>query len=130
MRIVVGILIVLALTGAGWMIADQAYQAGVARGITQSGTAPAPGDPAPGPGVPPYPRYGYPYYGYGYHGPFGFFGFFKVLWTIGLIVLFVALIRGLLWRGPWSGHWGGRGVPSAFEEWHRRAHERGEGGTV
>jgi len=127
MRIVFGILIVFGLIGAGWVIADQAYEAGLARGITQSGSAPAPGAPAPGPGVAPYPGYGYPHYGY-YHAPF--FGFFKLLWTVGLIFLFIALIRGVFWRRGRGGWYGGRGVPSMFEEWHRREHEKGNTGTA
>lgn len=66
---------------------------------------------------------------------FGFFPFFPFL----LILLFVALLRRLFWRGPWYGRrWYGRpwshgpdGVPPDFEEWHRRAHqeERPASGT-
>jgi hypothetical protein len=62
---------------------------------------------------------------------FGFFPLFPFL-----ILLWIAL-RGFFWRGPWSGRgwygprWYGRGrsdprdgVPPAFEEWHRRAHDQ------
>ncbi len=60
----------------------------------------------------------------------GFFPFFPFL----LFLLWVAVLRGFLWRGPWYGRrWYGRGwssgrdgVPPAFEEWHRRAHEQQE----
>lgn len=61
---------------------------------------------------------------------FDFFPFFPFLF----ILLWVLLLRGFLWRGPWyRRHWYGRwndgrdGVPPAFEEWHRRAHDRQEG---
>ena len=33
------------------------------------------------------------------------------------------VVRGLFWRGAWGGRGCGyRGVPPAFDEWHRRAH--------
>ena len=75
-----------------------------------------------------------PYFGWGRPWGFGFFPFFFIL-------LWFVVVRGLLWRGRWwhgpggRGHGsddGRRGVPPAFEEWHRRAHDRQEraaGGT-
>jgi hypothetical protein len=117
MRIVLGILLVLALA-AGF---SGAYHVGFAQGVAQSGHMPAPG---PGMAYPMYP------YGYGWHYGFGFFGFlFPLLW----IVLLVALFRGLYWggRGRWGGGpWGG-GAPRWLEEWHRREHEsKGQAGTA
>ena len=121
MRIVVGILLVLVLVAGGWAMTNQSYRAGYAQGVAQSGNA-----PAPGPGAPPYPMYGYPY-----HGPGPFFGFFGFFWVLLFIFLLSGLFRGLFWRGGWHGHgpWG-RGAPPAYEEWHRRAHEKGSTGTV
>jgi hypothetical protein len=116
MRIVIGILIVLALAAAF----TGAYHAGVVQGVAQSGHLPAaPGNPGPGG---PYPMYPYGYYGYGWH-PFGFgFGFlFPILW----IVLLVLLFRGLFFGGRryWGGGPCGGGAPRWLEEWHRREHE-------
>lgn len=115
MRIVVGILLVLALAAG----ISGAYHFGFAQGVAQSGHLPA---PAPGA---PYPMYPYGYYGYGWH--FGFFGF---LWPLFWIFLIVLLFRGLFrggrgyWGGgPWGGGPSGGGAPRWLEEWHRRAHE-------
>ena len=73
-------------------------------------------------------------------GPFGFgFGLFHfVFFFFGMFLLF-GLLRRLFWgghggwgghgpwgmHGPWGRHgpWGEHGLPPAFEEWHRRAHE-------
>ena len=89
-----------------------AYNAGVAQGMAESSRAVA---AQPG-GVP---------YVYVWPRPWGFgFGFFPFFLFV--VFLFVVL-RGLLWRGAWRGGWGcryGGGVPPAFEEWHRRAHEQ------
>ena len=124
MRVVVGVLLVLAVVAGVTGLATYTYNSGVAQGLAQSGKL-----PSPGPGVGPYPGYPYPMYPYGYpfHGPFGFgFGFFGVLWTVLIVFLLLGLVRRLFWRGyGWGGHgrhWG-RGVPPWFEEWHRRAHE-------
>jgi hypothetical protein len=88
-----------------------AYNAGVAQGIAESGRAIA-APPAGAPVVYVWPRP----WGFG----FGFFPFFFFL-----VFLFIVL-RGLMWRGAWRGRSGCRygGVPPAFEEWHRRAHEQ------
>lgn len=58
---------------------------------------------------------------------FGFFPFFPFVF----ILLWFAVLRGFFWRGPWYGRRWGRGwgderdgVPPAFEEWHRRMHDR------
>jgi len=127
MRILVGVLLVLAVVGIVGGIATYSYNSGVAQGLAQSGKL-----PVPGPGAGPYPAYPYPVYPYGYpfHGPFGF-GFFGLLGPILFIFLLFALLRGAFWRGyAWGGH-GGKGVPPRFEEWHRKAHEsKGSTGTV
>jgi hypothetical protein len=99
----------LVMTAAAF-VGVGAYNAGVARGIAESGqaiTAPAAGAPF----VYVWPR---PW-------GFGFFPFFPLFFLVLLFFVF----RGLFWRGPWRGGWacyGDRGVPPAFDEWHRRAH--------
>ncbi|MEA2561746.1 MAG: hypothetical protein QOH06_3250 [Acidobacteriota bacterium] len=94
------------------MVGFAAYQAGVERGIEQSGRIVAPPS-----GANPYP-YPYPYYGW--HRPWGF-GFF----IFPLFFLFWFLVvRGLFWRR--AGYGGGCGPRGRFDEWHRQAHERHE----
>jgi len=83
-----------------------AYNMGVAQGLAESGRLVG----APGAGVPVvlWRPWG-----------FGFFPFFPLLF---ILFWFVAL-RGLFWRGAGDGRaCGYRGVPPAFDEWHRRAH--------
>jgi len=114
-RVIVVLLLVLAGAAA---IGVASYNAGVQHGFVEaSRTAALPPEGTPrvyvwaGPWHPGY----FPVF------PF-FFGF----------LLFVFVLRGLLWRGSWrGGPWqrgdcGPRhdGVPPAFDEWHRRAHER------
>jgi hypothetical protein len=90
-----------------------AYNAGLAHGIATASQQIAGGAPP----VPPYGYYGwYRPWGFGLFGPF----FFILLWLL--------VLRGFFWGGPWrrygcSGAYYGRG-PSAFDEWHRQAHER------
>src|ERR687896_2498279 len=120
-RLLLGLAVVAVLALAGTAV----YQAGFAQGLAADGNVAA----AP-----------YPYYGWGWHGAgFGFFGFLGLL-------LFLFLLFGLAraaFGGPrrpgWGGGpgWGDHDYPgwrgpedrarSAFDEWHRRAHER-EGG--
>jgi len=117
-RWIAGIVSVLVLVAIGGAIANNAYQAGLAQGLAQSGQ---PGDqPRPGP-------YYYGPWGYGWvgHG-FGFFGGF--LFMLFFIFLIFAVLRGLwFWGRGGPGHWhrgpSGAGAPPWFEEWHRRAHE-------
>lgn len=126
MRILVGVLLVLAVAGSLAGIATYAYNSGVAQGLAESGKLPLPGS-----GAGPYPAYpyGYPYW-HPFHGPFGF-GFFGFLWPLLFIFLVFALLRGLFWRGSGWGGYSERGVPRRFEEWHRRLHEStGPTGTV
>ena len=118
MRGVLGILLVLVLAAG---VAGIAYNAGVSRGIVESGKI-----TPPPPGTAPYPYYG-PFH-YGFHPFFGFGFLFPLLFFF----LFFGVLRGLFWR-PWGGYYGhyGKGVPPMFEEWHRRAHEeKRETGTA
>jgi hypothetical protein len=84
-----------------------AYDAGLTRGAAEAaaaaGTLPA--------------------YAYGWHRPWGFgFGFpllfFFLFWLV--------LARAAFWGGPWRRrcYYRGGDVPPAFDDWHRRAHER------
>ncbi|HEX3128155.1 MAG TPA: hypothetical protein VH394_12565 [Thermoanaerobaculia bacterium] len=113
---VVGALLLAAMVGFA------AYQAGVERGIEQSGKIVV--APPSGTNPNPYP-YPYPYPYYGWHRPWGFGGFF----FFPLFFLFWFLAgRGLFWRrAGWYG--GGCGPRHDFDEWHRQAHERDAGGT-
>jgi hypothetical protein len=93
------------------------YNLGVAQGIAESSRA-----AAPGAGVAPVPYWPRPW-------GFGFFPFFPIFPLL-FFFLFFFVLRGLFWRGAWGrGCWGPGyyryhdGVPPAFEEWHRRAHE-------
>ena len=141
MRIVVGVLLVLAVAAAVSGISAYSYHMGLAQGAAQ--TAPPGGQtPAPAPGA-PYPMHPYGYgwygpYGYGFH-PFGFFGFlWPLLWIVLIVLLFRALFRGGghwrggMWaRGPWGPGPCGEGGPRWLEEWHRRQHEpKGQSSTV
>jgi hypothetical protein len=150
MRIVVGVLLVLAIAAGISGISAYSYNLGLAQGVAQGSaqsSAPSGQAPAPAPGV-PYPMHPYGYgwygpYGYGFHGPFGF-GFFGFLWPLLWIVLIIFIVRALFrgprgyWgRGPWGygpgghGPCGGGGGPQWLEEWHRRQHEaKGQAGTV
>ena len=95
--IVALVLIAVALAG---VIGTTAYRAGLARGLAEAGHV-------PGPWV--------------YHGLFWHPGGF--LFPLLGLFLVLALVRGLFWRG-WCGRDAWRtGVPPAFEEWHRRAHQ-------
>jgi hypothetical protein len=129
-RILAALVLIAAIAG----IAFFAFRAGVAQGSPVTIEAPS-GESVPAP---------YPYYGYGYgmpfHRPFGFgygFGCFGPL--LALFLLFIALrsFRFLFWgprwgwghhpHGPWGRRWE-NGVPSMFEEWHKRAHNAPAGG--
>ena len=108
-RVLVGALLaVLAVVAIG----VAAYDAGVAHGLAQQVSVTA------GPGAYPYPYY--------WHRPWGFGIFFPLLFAL----LFLRLVfwgalghRRFYGRGYCGG--GRYDVPPAFEEWHRRAHERG-----
>lgn len=94
-----------------------AYNIGVSHGLAQTAIAAA-AQNAPGGAVPPYAYYyGYRPWGFGFGFPILFFVF---VWFV--------LLRGMWWRGgPWRHPYysgGPGGVPPAFDEWHRRAHDR------
>lgn len=100
------------------VVGAMAFNAGVSRGIEQSGKIVI---AAPGTVPPPVP---YPYYGYGWHHPWGGGFFFGPL----LFILFFGLIvRGIFWRGGW--HHRGRWmhdprIRERMDQVHREMHER------
>lgn len=104
--IVVGALLLAAAVGFA------AFQAGTAHGIAQSGKMVAP-ETGPHP-------HAYPYYGW--HGPWGL-GFLFV--PLFFFAFWLLVVRGLFWRRGCYGNWGGYGMRSRFEEWHRQAHAGG-----
>jgi hypothetical protein len=85
-----------------------AYDAGLTRGAAEAAAASGT--------LPPYA------FGWGWYRPWGFgFGFplfFFLFWLV--------LARAAFWGGPWRRRWyyHGGDVPPAFDDWHRRAHER------
>ena len=99
-----------------------AYQAGVAHGIEQSAKIVVP----PAAGTYPYP-YPYPYYGW--HRPWGF-GFLAVPL---FFIFWIMVARMIFWRAGAYGWYGRRcrgwGPDERFDDWHRRAHERMDGGA-
>jgi hypothetical protein len=119
LRLGAALVLVAAIAG----IAYFAFQAGVMQGSPVVLEAPS-GETSPAP---------YPYYGYGmpFHSPFGFgFGCFGFLLLVFLFFAALRAFRVMLWgprwgwghAGRWRHGWGDGGVPSMFEEWHRRAH--------
>ena len=123
----------LVLLGAIIGLGVFAYNAGMVRGLALNGQTPT----GEVPGVP------FQHYGMLYRMPFfGFpgFGFLGCLIPLFLLFLAFAALRGLFgfrrhgWHNMHYGPWGmppkdqsgtpGRGVPSMFDEWHRRAHEQ------
>jgi hypothetical protein len=102
-----GILIAVLGIGIATAIAMGAYHAGFTQGLATTGQALI--EP---PGVAPHP--------WGHHGH----GFFFAPFFFVLLLLLTA--RALFWRRSWRGGCDRRydGVPPAFEEWHRRAHEQ------
>lgn len=133
---VFGLLLVLGLiAGAGAF----GFKAGMARGIEQAPAVAAAIEKAAEDGqvAPISPMYGY---GYGYPHPYGFGHphFFNPFGAICFSILFLFLFFGAMkmlffrrmrhgWghHGPWRKDWEG-GVPSMFDEWHKRAHGEGE----
>ncbi len=120
------IVLVFVLIALFACIGASAFNAGIAQGVAQSGRLETPPQ-APSQGVAPYP-YPYPYRGPFFFRPFGWgFGLFGLLVPLFLLFLFFGLFRAIFWHRRWGrygprGDWG-QGVPPAFEEWHRRAHE-------
>ncbi len=119
-RIALGVVLVVALIGAGAALAWMAYNAGLAQ------TA-APGTVAPQV-VAPYGMYG-PHF----MAPFGF-GFIGCLVPLAFLFLVFSLFRLVVWGGMgrhmMHGGWGMRdGMREHWQqrmaEWHREAHARG-----
>ena len=112
------VLLLLVLAGAA-VIGVGAYQAGVQHGFVEAGrTAAVPLEGSSHIYVVPG----------AWHGPWhgGFFPLFPLVVAFFLVAF---VVRGRAWRGRGGCGYGGRGgrgdgVPPAFEEWHRRAHER------
>ena len=102
-RVLFGVLLAAVVAAA---VGFSAYNAGVTRGLAESGRFPV--------------AYAYPY-PYMWHRPWGFgFGFFPFFF----VLLCFFLLRRAFWGGPrWGWHHYRDGVPPRFEEWHRRAHE-------
>ena len=132
---VIGILLLLGLiAGGGFM----AFKAGQAQGISQApavataiSQAAENGQGAPVPPMMYQYGYGYGPHMYGFHH-FGFFPF-GICGSIIFLFLFFGFLkmiffRGMMHRGweghkhgPWGRHWE-NGVPSMFDDWHKRAH--------
>jgi len=103
-RVAMVIALVLVAVALAGVIGTTAYRAGVARGLADAGNVPQP---------------------WLYHGPFWFFAPFGFLFPLFAFFVILALARAFFWRGRCAGGRGSweRGVPPAFEEWHRRAHQ-------
>jgi len=100
-----GVAIAVLGIGIALTIGVGAYQAGAAHALATTGQAWVE-QPGAGP------------HGWGYGHGFFFAPFF-------FLFLLLLMARMVFWRGSWRGgcrH--DRGVPPAFEEWHRRAHEQ------
>ena len=119
MRFFTAAILVLVLGG---VIGAGAYEAGLQNAVQV--VVPAAGAaPAVAPAV---AYYGHPYgWGYGF-SPFGF------LFPLFGLFLFFALMRVLVGGGHHRGWYGSgeHGVPSRFEEWHKRAHGDTASGSV
>jgi hypothetical protein len=111
-----GVVLAIVLVLVAVLIGVGAYNAGVNHGLAQAGE---PGEVVR-------------YWG---RGPgWGFFPFGLLLFPLVFLGIF-ALFRFAFWGGRWGDHphphpmgpggWGGR---EAFEEWHRREHERPQAG--
>jgi hypothetical protein len=107
------LLLVLAAAAA---VGVGAYNAGVSHGVAEASRTVA----VPVEGAARVYVWPGPWGGQGY----GYVPFFPIVAFVFVLLLF----RGLLMRGAWHGRgrcgYGHDGVPPAFEEWHRRAHER------
>jgi hypothetical protein len=99
--------VVLTVAGAA-AVGAAAFNAGVERGLVEASRTAS---------LPEAATHVYVLSGPG-HG-----GFFPIVPLVLGFLFVVFLVRGLGWRG--RGGCGPRqGVPPAFDEWHRRAHER------
>lgn len=100
---VLGILLLSAI--AAIVAYNIGFSHGLAQQLAQSGQVPA---------------FPFPYY-----RPWGFGFGFPILF---FILFWFVLVRALFWRRRWHPGYGypawRSGLPQAFEEWHRQAHER------
>jgi hypothetical protein len=105
-------IVVAAVALAAVTVGIVSYNAGVSHGLAVAAAA----SDAPGRALPPYMFYGwYRPWGFGFFGPFAF----VLFWFL----LFRLFFWGSFRRRRW--YYASRGdAPRAFDEWHRRAHER------
>jgi hypothetical protein len=100
------------------------YNAGISHGLAVAPAAAAVAQgqtPAAAVPMPPY------YYGYGWYRPWGWGFHFFPFGLFGLFFFFLLFRFAFGWGRGWRrrGYYGGpHDVPMAFDEWHRRAHER------
>src|SRR5262245_58005318 len=101
-RIAMVIALVLVAVAFAGVIGTTAYRAGLARGLAEAGNVPGP---------------------WLYHGLFWYPRPFSFLFPLFGLVLILALVRGLFWRGGCAGRGGSWriGGPQGFRGWHRRA---------
>ncbi|MBI4769256.1 MAG: hypothetical protein HY784_02300 [Chloroflexi bacterium] len=135
-KVVLAVMVIVAAAG----LAGLAFNAGVARGLAESGKLPA---ITAAPGAVPYPFYG-PFF---FHRPFGF-GLLGLIFPLLFLFLLFGLLRRAFWHGPrWHGPLGGpwmhgwhakpgesaeweEHVPPMVAEWHRKMHEPQAEGTA
>ncbi len=126
LRVILGVVLVVALLGAAAALGWMAYNAGLAQGAAQVAGA--------SPRVAPYGMF-HPYF----MAPFGF-GFLGCLVPFVFLFLVFGLFRLVAWGGAgrhMHGGWGPRGgfMPEGMrehwrqrmDEWHREAHASGSG---
>ena len=107
-KLVVGLLLIALLGGAGVL----AYDAGMAQGMAQAGSS-----AAPVAGAAPYPYYGPS--GPFFHG----FGFLGLLFPLAFFFLFVGLVKAAFSGHAWGHRGGGWGHHMTLDDWHQRMHE-------
>jgi len=84
------------------------YNAGVSHGLAMAPVAGAPAGAVP----------------YAYYRPWGWGWGFAPLFFLGFWIIMLSIFRGLFWGGMYRRRGCGPGWrATAFDEWHRRAHE-------
>lgn len=129
-RIVLGLIVIAVLAGAGFAL----FNAGAAYGVAQSPEWARLAEEGVRPGEPGMrPWLGGPHMGYGWGRGFGWgfgiFGIFGFLFQLLLIFLVLRFIVGALfgwgrWGGWGRGRWEERGREK-FDEWHKQSHGGG-----
>jgi hypothetical protein len=137
-RLVMALVLLVVLTAGAVGLGLFAYNAGVTRGLADSGKLALP----PAGAAPNYLYAAGPFFHYGFFGPgFGLLNCLFLLLGLGFIFM---LVRGImfvafgrrhwgeaggpngLWARRWHGPWGhgpwGKDYPPMFDEWHRQAH--------